>query len=90
MKTSGKTYTLDLNLLIRFIFSYNREQRLILVQDFDYEYNYKTIDMLFEPIERYVYYIHDIVEYRRSPASYHAKILRQALDKYDIDSLEIK
>ncbi|CAF1161351.1 unnamed protein product [Rotaria sordida] len=77
LKSSVRTHKLDLNFLARSLSCYNREQRLILVQDLEYEHNYKIIDMvleqlespmrscvlalLFEPIELYVHHVHDLL-----------------------------
>ncbi|CAF1114501.1 unnamed protein product [Rotaria sordida] len=77
LDTDIMTHKLDLNFLARSLSCYNREQRLILVQDLEYEHNYKIIDMvleqlespmrscalalLFEPIELYVHHVHDLL-----------------------------
>ncbi|CAF3603983.1 unnamed protein product [Rotaria sp. Silwood1] len=74
---SVKTHKLDLNFILRFLSSYNCAQRLILVHDLEFEYNYNLIDMvleqpespirsctlamLIEPIELYVRDFHDLL-----------------------------
>ncbi|CAF4933037.1 unnamed protein product, partial [Rotaria sp. Silwood1] len=77
LKKSVKTHELDLSFILCFMSLYNSVQRVILVHDLDFEYNYKLIDMvleqpespirsctlamLIEPIELYVRDFHDLL-----------------------------
>ncbi|CAF4677036.1 unnamed protein product [Rotaria sp. Silwood2] len=45
------TYALDLDFILRFLSSYNCEQRLILVYGLEYEYGYKFINMILDQPE---------------------------------------
>jgi annexin A7/11 len=70
-------HTLDLDYILHFLSSYTCEQRIILVRDLEFEYEYKLIDMvlerpespmrsctlamLIEPIELYVRDFHDLL-----------------------------
>lgn len=77
LKQCITAHTLDLEYLLNYFSPYNCEQRLILIHDLEYEYNYKLIDMvlerpaspirscvlamLIEPIELYVRDFHEIL-----------------------------
>ena len=70
-------HTLDLDFILHFLSSYTCEQRIILVHDLEFEYEYKLIDMvlerpespmrsctlamLIEPIELYARDFHDLL-----------------------------
>ena len=77
MKHCTTAHTLDLDYILHFLSSYTCEQRLILIRDLEFEYEYKLIDMvlerpespmrscvlamLIEPIELYVRDFHDLL-----------------------------
>ena len=77
MKHCTTAHTLDLDYILHFLSSYTCEQRLILIRDLEFEYEYKLIDMvlerpespmrscvlamIIEPIELYVRDFHDIL-----------------------------
>ena len=77
MKHCTTAHTLDLDYILHFLSSYTCEQRLILIRDLEFEYEYKLIDMvlerpespmrsctlamLIEPIEIYVRDFHDLL-----------------------------
>jgi hypothetical protein len=77
MKHCITAHTLDLDFILHFLSSYTCEQRIILVHDLEFEYEYKLIDMvlerpespmrsctlamLIEPIELYVRDFHDLL-----------------------------
>ncbi|CAF4443760.1 unnamed protein product, partial [Rotaria sp. Silwood2] len=77
LTSSVKTHKLDLNFILCFLSSYKCAQRIILVQDLEFEYDYKLIDMileqpeslirsctlamLIEPIDLYVRDFHDLL-----------------------------
>ncbi|CAF3612828.1 unnamed protein product [Rotaria sp. Silwood1] len=48
------THPLDLGFILRFLSSYNWEQRMILVYGLEYEYDYKIINMILEQSESFV------------------------------------
>ncbi len=68
---------MDLDFILQYLSSYSCEQRMIIIRDLEYEYNYKLIDMvlarpespmrsctlamLIEPIELYVRDFHDLL-----------------------------
>ena len=77
MKHCITAHTLDLDFILRFLSSYTCEQRIILVRDLEFEYEYNLIDlvleqsespmrsctlaMLLEPVELYVRDFHDLL-----------------------------
>jgi hypothetical protein len=77
MKHCITAHTLDLDFILHFLSSYTCEQRIIMVRDLEFEYEYKLIDMvlerpespmrsctlamLIEPIEIYVRDFHDLL-----------------------------
>jgi annexin D len=82
MKHCITAHTLDFDYILHFLSSYTCEQRLILVRDLEYEYNYRLIDMvlerpespmrlctlamLIEPIELYARDFHEILVIKRT------------------------
>ncbi|UJR27025.1 hypothetical protein I4U23_008329 [Adineta vaga] len=77
MKHCITAHTLDLDYILHFLSSYTCEQRIILVHDLEFEYEYKLVDMvlerpespmrsctlamLIEPIELYARDFHDLL-----------------------------
>ncbi len=77
MKHCITAHTLDLDYILHFLSSYTCEQRMILVLDLEFEYEYKLVDMvlarpespmrsctlamLIEPIELYARDFHDLL-----------------------------
>lgn len=77
MKHCITAHTLDLEFILHFLSSYTCEQRIILVRDLEFEYEYKLVDMvlerpesplrsctlamLIEPIELYARDFHDLL-----------------------------
>lgn len=81
MKHCITAHTLDLDFILHFLSAYTCEQRLILVRDLEFEYEYKLVDMVFErpespmrsctlamlvePIELYARDFHDYLTYKQ-------------------------
>ncbi|CAF3408735.1 unnamed protein product [Rotaria sp. Silwood1] len=81
LKQCITAHTLDLDAILHFLSSYTCEQRIILVRDLEFEYDYKLIDMvlerpespmrsctlamLIEPVELYVRDFHDLLTYKQ-------------------------
>ncbi|CAF3550228.1 unnamed protein product [Rotaria socialis] len=81
VKQCMTAHTLDLNYILHFLSNYTCEQRIILVRDLEFEYEYNLIDlviekpespmrsctlaMLIEPIELYVRDFHDLLTHKQ-------------------------
>lgn len=81
MKHCITAHTLDLDFILHFLSSYTCEQRIILIRDLEFEYEYKLIDMvlerpespmrsctlamLIEPIELYARDFHDLLTFKQ-------------------------
>ncbi|CAF0736546.1 unnamed protein product [Adineta ricciae] len=81
MKHCATAHTLDLDYILHFLSSYTCEQRMILVRDLEFEYEYKLVDMvlerpespirsctlamLIEPIELYARDFHDLLTWKQ-------------------------
>ncbi|CAF3597835.1 unnamed protein product [Adineta steineri] len=77
MKHCITAHTLDLDYILHFLSSYTCEQRMILVHDLEFEYEYNLVDMvlerpespmrsctlsmLVEPVELYARHFHDLL-----------------------------
>ncbi|CAF3597640.1 unnamed protein product [Adineta steineri] len=77
LKQCVTAHILDLDSILHFLSTYNCEQRMLIVQNLEYEYNYNLVDMvlerpespirscvlamLTEPIELYVRHFHDLL-----------------------------
>jgi hypothetical protein len=82
MKHCTTAHTLDLDYILHFLSSYTCEQRIILIRDLEFEYEYKLIDMvlerpespmrscvlamIIEPIELYVRDFNDLLTSKHS------------------------
>lgn len=95
LKQCATAHTLDVDFLLNYFSSYTNEQRLIIIDDLAYEYNYKLIDMvlersaspvrscllamLVESIELYVRHFHDIL-YQKQTGQIENDISRNLLE----------
>jgi hypothetical protein len=89
LKQSVRTHKLDFNFILRFLSSYNREQRIILVHGLEFEYGYKLIDIVLEQAESPIrsctlaLLIESIELYVRD---FHDLILLKSMDKSNFDT----